>query len=306
MREWAKFVAGFWTSSSIQSLSDSAKLLAAYLISGPHSNQAGVFRMPDGYVMADLGWDAERVSKGFAELSAKGFANRCETTFWVVVTKALKHTPPENPNQAKHVRALIEQMPDTATIKPLVLQAVTEFWRAAPAELMEALKKPFDNPSTTLSKQREGEREREGEEKEREKERGGPLVAARRSPADTTAVWESYASTYKTRYHVDPVRNAKVNGQLKQLLQRLPAEEAPAVAAFYVGHNRGLYVSAKHPVDLLLRDCEGLRTEWASGNTVTETAARQADRTATNQGVFGKLIEEARAQEEYRDAGTTE
>jgi hypothetical protein len=30
-------------------------------------------------------------------------------------------------------------------------------------------------------------------------------------------------------------------------------------------------------VDLLLRDCEGLRTEWATRRRVTDTEARQAD-----------------------------
>lgn len=111
----------------------------------------------------------------------------------------------------------------------------------------------------------------------------------------TQAVWTAYAFAYKARYGVDPVRNAKVNGQLAQLLQRLSAAEAPAVAASYVHHNKSLYVSSKHCVDLLLRDCEGLRTEWATGKTVTDTEARQMDRKQNNLGIAEKLIAEARA-----------
>lgn len=84
---------------------------------------------------------------------------------------------------------------------------------------------------------------------------------------------------------------------LAMLLNRLPIDEAPGVTAFYVGHNRGLYVSAKHAVDLLLRDCEGLRTEWATGRSVTDTEARQADRTQATGNAFAPLIEEARARE---------
>jgi hypothetical protein len=113
--------------------------------------------------------------------------------------------------------------------------------------------------------------------------------------APTTATWAAYASAYRDRYRVDPVRNAKVNGQLAQLVARLGAEESPQVAAFFTRHNRSLYVSAKHPVDLLLRDAEGLRTEWATGMTVTESEARQTDRRQNTANVFATLISEERA-----------
>lgn len=113
----------------------------------------------------------------------------------------------------------------------------------------------------------------------------------------TNPVWQKYRTAYDLRYHVEPVRNGKVNGMLAKLLDRLPANEAPEVAAFYVAHNRSLYVSAKHAIDLLLRDCEGLRTEWASGKTITDTEARQADRTQATGNAFAPLIAEARAKE---------
>jgi hypothetical protein len=85
-----------------------------------------------------------------------------------------------------------------------------------------------------------------------------------------------------------------VNGMLAQYVARIPAAEAPAVAAFYVQSNRGLYVSAKHPVTLLLRNAESLRTEWATGRSGTDTEGRLADRTAATGNVFGKLIDEAK------------
>lgn len=57
---------------------------------------------------------------------------------------------------------------------------------------------------------------------------------------------------------------------------------APRVAAFYVGHQGAVYHSRKHPVDLLLKDCEGLHTEMATGNTVTATTARQREQTSSS------------------------
>ena len=129
-----------------------------------------------------------------------------------------------------------------------------------------------------------------------------PRQTAERQEGKSTAVWQSFAASYRQRYGTDPVRNAKVNGQLVAVVDRLGAEEAPQVAAFYVGHNRRIYVEAKHPADLLLRDCEGLRTEWATGRHVTSTQAMQADRTQTNANAFAPLIEEARARKLANEA----
>lgn len=89
-------------------------------------------------------------------------------------------------------------------------------------------------------------------------------------------IWQAYATAYHTRYSVDPVRNAKVNGQIAHLVSRL-GKEAPAVAAFFVRHNNAIYVRARHPVDLLLRDAEGLRTQWATGRISTGLEARSAE-----------------------------
>lgn len=119
------------------------------------------------------------------------------------------------------------------------------------------------------------------------------------APPKTAPAWKGYSEAYHARYGVEPLRNAKVNGQLSKLCQRIPGDELEAVAGFFVRHNRALYVSAKHPVDLLLRDCEGLRTEWATGRTVTDTEARQADRTQATGNVFGNLIREAEAREAH-------
>lgn len=111
--------------------------------------------------------------------------------------------------------------------------------------------------------------------------------------APTAETWEAYATAYLARYGTDPVRNAKVNGQFANFLQRVSAEEAPHIAAFYVGHNSQFYVKKMHAVDCLLADAEKLRTEWFTRTTMTESQARQADRTQANGNVFGKLIAEA-------------
>jgi hypothetical protein len=115
--------------------------------------------------------------------------------------------------------------------------------------------------------------------------------------APSAPTWEAYASAYQDRYGVEPVRNAKVNSQLALFVGRLGAEEAPAVARFFVGHQSAFYVRGMHPVEHLLKDAEKLRTEWATGRRVTSTQAAQADRTATNLGAFQRLIDQAKAED---------
>ena len=94
--------------------------------------------------------------------------------------------------------------------------------------------------------------------------------------------FKAYASAYWDRYQTEPVVNAKVRSNIKQFVQRLSYDEAPLVAAFYVGHQSAFYVRKGHDVGSLLADAEKLRTEWATNRTVTDTQARQGDRLAAN------------------------
>jgi len=110
--------------------------------------------------------------------------------------------------------------------------------------------------------------------------------------AITAATWEAYCASYERRYGVPPTRNAKVNGQLAQFVKRIPAAEAPHVAAYYVAHNNGYYVRRGHSVDCLISDAEKLRTEWATNTKITEAGARRTDRTESIGQVWNKLLKE--------------
>lgn len=112
MRDYGKVYSRFWASRDVRALSERAKLLALYLLTSAHGTLAGVCYLPAGYVAEDMNWPVERVTEGFTELLAKGFATRCEVTNWVWVTKYLEWNPPENPNQLKAARRIVEQMPE--------------------------------------------------------------------------------------------------------------------------------------------------------------------------------------------------
>lgn len=139
----------------------------------------------------------------------------------------------------------------------------------------EAPSKPLPSPSQAPPKQGEGEGEVEVEgEGETFATRASPGSRTKRpktgkpeiTESPTAGIWAAYSSAYLRRYSVEPVRNAKVNGQLKQVVDRLGAEEAAHVAEFYVGLRDNRYTRAMHSVDLLLHDCEQLRTQWATGH----------------------------------------
>jgi len=92
-----------------------------------------------------------------------------------------------------------------------------------------------------------------------------PKAAPTESKSAATSA--AFAGAFLERYGTEPVRNAKVNAQLALLVQRLGADEAPKVAAFFVRQD-GFYAERCHPVDLLLKDAESLRTKWATGRDV--------------------------------------
>lgn len=96
------------------------------------------------------------------------------------------------------------------------------------------------------------------------------------------ATWDSYSKSYFNRYGADPVRNAKVNAQVKQLVLRLGAEEAPSVAAFFVTINDAYYIRSSHELGLLLAKAEGIRTQWATGRQMNGRTARQLEDTQAN------------------------
>lgn len=120
-------------------------------------------------------------------------------------------------------------------------------------------------------------------------DRPDPPPEAPPASADETAIqaacrktWHAYNEAYTERYSVPPVRNAKVNAQIKQFVQLLRAEDAPHVAAFYVRHSNAFYVKKGHDLGSLVADAGKLRTEWATGRVVTATGAQQVDRTQSN------------------------
>lgn len=115
----------------------------------------------------------------------------------------------------------------------------------------------------------------------------------------TFRAWWNYAITYRRRYGVYPVWNQRVAAQLSSVIDRIGAEAAPKVAAYYLSISDQRFITEQHSVGLLLARAEALHTQWATGTRVNSTTARQNERTAANfeaaQTAIGRLTGEAPA-----------
>ncbi|HFO1314917.1 TPA: helix-turn-helix domain-containing protein [Pseudomonas aeruginosa] len=144
---------------------------------------------------------------------------------------------------------------------------------AAPRTVIEPTREPSGNLLPAVSGQPDAERDRQ--------------QACR-------AIWSAYAAAYQHRYGTHPVRNSKVNGQVRDLLKRLGAEEAPAVAAYFVGINDAYLIRNCHDLGSLLARAESYRTQWATDRQMNGATARQLERTQANLNAAKEAAESIR------------
>lgn len=98
-------------------------------------------------------------------------------------------------------------------------------------------------------------------------------------PSPVANAFKAYAEGMKRKYNADYPSSAKANGQLSNLVARVGADNAVAVVGWYLGQG-GFYAQRKHPLDLLVKDCEqlymGLQAAMGSAAPLPPTHARVA------------------------------
>jgi len=112
---YGKVKESFWTDKKMLALSDDARMLALYLLTGPHRNLIGCMRVPDGYLLADLRWSQARLTDAIAMLSGCHFICR-DDEGWTIILNQLKHDPFKVPNHAKSAIALANQVPQESVV----------------------------------------------------------------------------------------------------------------------------------------------------------------------------------------------
>lgn len=253
------------------------------------SQQAGpaaIFRYYPGVLAEQTGLALREIEAAVRELVDAGWARLEDGILWLV--NALKYDPTMRLHNPKHRAAVLRAL-EALPGRPIVASFCKYYGLECLSDRHSIAYPKLGSPNTEVLPETTRGTTREPKKTEDRI----PLAPAGAGARSGTAIWEAYAGAYKQRYGVLPVRNLRANSQLAQLAKRLATEEAPAVAAFYVGHNAGRYVRAAHSVGLLLYDAEKLRTEWATGRRITETGARSTDERQERGGIAQRLLERA-------------
>jgi len=170
MREYGQIQSAFWQSNDTERMSDRAKLLACYLLTGPFTNGLGCFRVTDGNLTDDLGWPSETVSETLSELSHIGFAYRLGKV--VFLPNFLRWNAIANPKVAIARLKELETLP-TQDAKALASRALLKFCShltdVQKTVLQTISKTVSETVLQTLSKQDPTQPYPEPERKEREK-----------------------------------------------------------------------------------------------------------------------------------------
>ncbi|MBW8353989.1 MAG: helix-turn-helix domain-containing protein [Pseudomonas sp.] len=111
----------------------------------------------------------------------------------------------------------------------------------------------------------------------------------------TFKAWANYAIAYRKRHGAWPVWNAKVAGQLGQVIDRLGIDVAHHVAAYFLTINDARVVSNMHSIGDLLAKAEAYHTQWATNRQMNGTTARQIEQTQTNFSAAEQALEALRA-----------
>lgn len=183
MREYGQLRVGFWNHPDFASTSDQGKLLAVYLLTCQHCNALGCFRLPDGYIMEDLKWSKDTVSKRFLELVGNGFCVRDEQS-WLLMPKFLRWNKIQNPKCSQAVESLFDCIPCTFRYYGKLINSILNHG--------QHLSLQFRNRLETLSEQYQDDFQKTESEQEQEQEQEHISCANEKHDADFETFWTAY------------------------------------------------------------------------------------------------------------------
>lgn len=153
----------FWTDPKSRAFSDDAKLLAVYLVSGPHRAAIGAMRLPIGYIVSDLRWKESRIEQGLLEMERAGFIVWDRQSEWLCIINQVKYDPPTNPNQVRSLAKAANEI-GSESIRQACTRAVIGHLKALSNDfgsLFEGLAKPFETPGPVLEQDHDHDHDRD-------------------------------------------------------------------------------------------------------------------------------------------------
>lgn len=278
MRDYAKVGPKFWIGETGKKLRGhcDAQIVAMYLMTNPHANMIGLYYLPLMFLAHETGMSMEGARKGLQRAIEADFCGYDEDAevVWVkemAVYQIGDQLDPQD-KRCKGVQNEYDSIPQNCFLSAFYERYAESFHLTKQRNLTPILPSPSEAPSEPHRSQ-EQEQEQEhtiattSQAKSPRPKKGN---GHDKPPTPTAETWAAYVAAYHERYGVDPVRNAKVNGQLANLVGQLGQENAPPVAAFYLTLNRSYFVAKKHAVGPLVQNAESLHTEWLTRAGDTE------------------------------------
>ncbi len=168
MRDYGTVHTQFWIHPVYSKLSITAKLIAVYLLTCPHTNMLGCFRLPEEYIAVDLLLDKSNVHSALEELIKVNFLSIDFQHGWILIHSFLEWNPIENPNQAKHIIKLFDKTPSQLNIYPKLVEILSSVPKQFDEDFknyLQILLKPFRNQE---QEQKQDQNQKQGQEQEQE------------------------------------------------------------------------------------------------------------------------------------------
>jgi hypothetical protein len=102
--------------------------------------------------------------------------------------------------------------------------------------------------------------------------------------SDSTKCWDAYSYSYIHVYgeEATPVRNARANAQIKQLIGYVGPEEAELLCRVYPTMKDSYYHHQRHPLGLLISQYQKIRTDMKLGRSVSRKEAAKKEELSSN------------------------
>jgi hypothetical protein len=152
MRDYGVVRVRFWDWAKRKKLTPEAKEMALYLLTCPHGNSLGCFRLPMAYLCDDLGVVAKAAAKTLTELQRVGFIHLDEEdSGWTWIVDYLEHNPMPNGNVGKAVGKMLEQVPRAVSFYADLLASLHGLPHFPP-NLIDTLRERYLKGSDTVSR----------------------------------------------------------------------------------------------------------------------------------------------------------
>ena len=126
----------FWTDPVVSQWNDAQQKLALYLLTSPHRNLQGLYRLSIRYAAEDLGWTEAKTKLALERLIEDGFAEYDPDAKVVFLPRTLAYYMPKSEAQVKGAMAALATVPATP-LKQRFMESAEQFGATA---LLDALR----------------------------------------------------------------------------------------------------------------------------------------------------------------------